>query len=340
MGIYTAHTRSNLGSRGGALIPDYWGDFFRDALKPFYYLRQFGTLKTIPAFSGDRIRIPQLYTPYKLSNGVMVINGHLTAISAMSENTTISPKNVISANELTCTPVWYDGSSAYNRRAMLVTPLDEVQKIMDSLGGEAAARMEKAYYSAVSGTNIKVNGFTEGTKAGTAQAMKAKNFAQALAIMLTNGVPRWDDGNYVAYCHPLIYADIVNDVSANGFVALTQYGDPTRAYNGEVGMLHGFRIVGSNTVPRYAGGSTSATSYISGGVTGTHIMCFSPGSFYIAEMEGEVGLEFTHAPPTAQLADPNAKIGIVGIRYATGVVKAPATEKRILTIACATTIKP
>ncbi len=347
MAGYSKSTRNTTGglrpadTQTSALVADYWSKLLRESLYPYMVTRQFGREFILPEHTGDRVRLPN-WGPVLAFNSTTHnwgLDGDLTSICATELGETATPGLVstVEFGELTALIRSFEGARGYSQKSILISHVDILENLTEMMGKELAFRLDRYYFGGISGKNIKPaqGGKTGavGKVAGPTNYLRAKDFIRFAAIMENAGVPTWDDGTYVMVINPLSKYDIFTDTSASGFLALTQYGDPTRAYRGEIGTLYGIRLVTSALQKRYfAAAGTSATYYLSVGTTGSHGTIYSPASFFTLVFQNN-GLQYFHKRPgSSGISDPTNKLGSVGVKTWTGVMDSPAAEYRRITV--------
>lgn len=336
-----ATTTSFLGGTGGHVIPPYYADFVRENLYPSLYMRQLGTLVTIPRGTGDKVKIPRWQTPVKTSGFVAQVSASISAISARPEGTTVTPA-ALCAQDITGTVIQYDGARGYSDKLILVTRANFLEGALESLVRELALRIDNVTINSISAsaTVRRAGGAAAGAIPGTA-TLVGKNVARIAPYMDANNVPRWEDETFVAVTHPLDQFDIFADPSATGFVSVARYGERAKIYKGEVGQMYGVRWLLSNAVTRkFGGATTSASTQLSPGVTGGNTWVFAPDAFYSLELE-DGGVEVIHHPPGSggSVGDATNKIGSVGIKVFYGTAAAPSADQRLMRFIHATSLR-
>jgi N4-gp56 family major capsid protein len=329
---------------GSPIFPDYWADFVRENVWPRMYFRQLGYEVVIPAHTGDRVRIPK-FTPSIAYSGGIFTAGTATAVSYnASDILAVDAKNTMSAGELTAQIVSFEGAHGYSAKSVLTSHTDIVAEALEQLGHEAAWRADTYFRTKLSGSTVSNLKSAAGETAGATTNLgrfRAKELIRGATLLESAGAPTWSDGHFVAIAHSLVKYDLFLDTSASGFTSVTQYGDPSRAYRGEVGALWGCRLLTTSTMPRLFGkNSTTATTYLSQTVSGGHAFFYSPRAFYTVSIQ-QGGMKVKHVRPgDSGISDPTAKLGTVGIQFYTGIAVTPKAEYRHLIIAHSTSLAP
>lgn len=100
------------------------------------------------------------------------------------------------------------------------------------------------------------------------------------------------DGSYVAIIHP----DVAMDVrELTGWIDVVKYGDPTRIYKGEIGMIEGVRFIENTEARIFASAGASsvnvyATMFIGAGAYGTTEVT-GGGLQHFVKQKGSAGTE-------------------------------------------------
>ena len=319
---------------GGHIQPPYYADFFRENLYPNLYVRQLGTKITIPANSGEKIRIPK-WTPaitVGTSGSKPKYAASKTGISAISQvsNEGESPTPVaLSAGSLTGQVIQFYGARGYTDRMAVMSKADFMEEGLESLARELAYDLDKYAIANISANSV-LKTVGNASSIGATAYLRSKHLILVPAVMDAAMVPRWEDETFVMLTHPLAQYDLFNDISANSFVQIAKYGERDRIYKGEIGQIYGVRLLLSNIIGIKTGGSTSGTTGLSGTVSGVNALVFSPDSFYSLEVENG-GVEVIHQPlGSSGAADPAAQRGTIATKVFYGVVAAPQAEHRML----------
>ena len=97
----------------------------------------------------------------------------------------------------------------------------------------------------------------------------AAEVRQKQAELRTASAIPLDGGNFAAVIHPDVAYDLMTETGDGAWVAPAQYVNPDNFYNGEIGMLSGFRFTSSPRAKLTADGGASAvdtyTTYFIGG---------------------------------------------------------------------------
>lgn len=99
-----------------------------------------------------------------------------------------------------------------------------------------------------------------GTRAANRAALGSTHtmFTYDIACMSTkltaNNAPKWSANAYVGIAHPFVSHSIKTESGAGGWLQIKQYttAGQENIYRGEIGMIHGVRMVESSNVKSYA----------------------------------------------------------------------------------------
>lgn len=333
---YTFAGTGTVGGQAGHVIPPYYSDFLRSNLYPSLFFRQLGTQVTIPRGSGMKVKIPRWQTPVKHSSGVANISGAaLTAVNEqVTEGSTITAVG-LSAQDITGQILQWAGAKGYNDKLILVTKANFIEGALEALARELSFKIDRYTRQSLTGSASLFTFSTTKNKTATTDVLVGKRIARIAPIMDGAGVPRFEDNTYVGLTTPLAQLDIFSDISSTGFVGVSQYGDPTRIYRGEVGQMYSVRWLFSAAIPRlYGTAALSASNGLSPAATGADAFVFSPDSFYSIELEGG-GVEVIHHPPGSSGArwDPANQLGSIAVKCFYGVAPQPSGDGRVIRMA-------
>ena len=357
MSVFTPSSWAGLGS-GGHVTPPYYSDFLRDNLYPNLYLRQLGTMVTIPRGYGDKVKIPRWDTPINTPTGVAGITPSLSAVTEWGPTEGgFTSAFGLCAQDITGSVKQFTGARGYTDKLILVTKANYIEGALESLSRELVYKFDRHTRGGISASAWLKGISSLGTTSGGTQVVSApkchswdrvrgKNLAAIRPLMDSYNVPPWEDEHFVAVGHPTVQFDIFKDISANGFVPVARYNDAQKIYRGEVGAMYGIRFLLSNAIPLYTAGGVfsaapaSANNGISGTVNGSNLWVFGPDAFYSIELE-DGGIEVIHHPPgSSGIKDAANQRGTVAVKAFYGVVASPAGDKRLMRFAHAISMAP
>lgn len=138
-------------------------------------------------------------------------------------------------------------------------------------------------YTYVAQTASTFTWATDGTVAQTAAIAFSRFHATKVVLKATQvNMPPADGQNYFFFCSPEIEADLLNDVSGNGYVDVAKYasGGAEGVLNGEVGRVGRLRLIVDNDSNSVAQGIGSGSAFGSGFILGAEairsIMVYPP----------------------------------------------------------------
>lgn len=109
------------------------------------------------------------------------------------------------------------------------------------------------------------------TRAGLAQndLLLGSDLQKLRATMVLNKVPLPSDGYYRLYVHPSVAYDLRSDTtSATSWLDINKYARPEEIMKGEIGRIHGFRVMEVVNAPTFASTATVFASLALGAIKG------------------------------------------------------------------------
>lgn len=202
---------------------------------------QFGQDGTIEAGT-DRLRfikIPDLGAATPAVPGVSDVDAGLLSETA---NPQIEPLPTLTYVEVTTLEI--GRGVGISRRARNVSPIDLVSFARDTLGFDAARRIDTRIREELMNGGVAVYGGVAASRAAIATTDVLK-FGDARKWLIKLMAADLDDAvDLVAVTHPFVVGDIMGDATANtGWVQANQYAGSTRLFTGEVGSAYGIRFV-------------------------------------------------------------------------------------------------
>lgn len=144
--------------------------------------------------------------------------------------------------------------------------IDLLTEAAFELGNDVARKLDKVYQDVVdAGTNVIYSSVSDAsagrTNVDAGDIMDIDYIAQASAELMANDAPKFDGAYYIAVMHPKVAHDLRKDAGAAAFVDVNKYTDNVdKIFRGELGALHGVRIVESSNVQFYEDASDGAGS--------------------------------------------------------------------------------
>jgi N4-gp56 family major capsid protein len=225
-----------------SLIPQIWAAQIERNLRKRAVFEQSAVVNT------------DLLAPDAGNTVYMPILPDLAAAVALTEGTDMPINALNTASSVPLTPVEFGTTIEITRKALDRMKYDGIAATMDRLAYAMSLSIEGAfaalYNASVPGgggpmTQVYPNGHT------SANVVAGDIFSDALllsgiaALQQSNNVP-FPDGYFRAYISPQQYADLLNDANTRQDL---RWAAPERLLNGEVGALHGCRIIVTNYIP-------------------------------------------------------------------------------------------
>lgn len=236
-----------------ATIPHIWSSQLERNLRKRAVLEQSLVVNadlTVPK-AGDIIYIPIL--------------PDLGVADLLTEGTDMTIYSLNTASSVPLTPVEYGKVIEITRKALDRINYDGMAAIVDRLGYTMSQTIEgniaALWNLPVPGTSNKINKFYSNTKAtGTITPQDTFNdqmILQGVAnLELANNIP-YEDGYYRLYISPTQYLSLIQDTNTRQDL---RWAAPDRLLSGEVGALHGCRIIVTNYVQTSSEGAGNAVT--------------------------------------------------------------------------------
>lgn len=242
------------------LIPQIWAATLEKNLRKRAVLEQLVIINgdLLAPEAGDTVYIPIL--------------PDVGASAALTEGTDMVITSITNATSVALKPTEYGTTFEITRKALDRMKYDGASALVDRLAYAMSQTIEgniaALWNTVVPGTATKLstvvpNGHTPAT------IVTADNFSDDLilrgrvALEQQNNVP-FDDGYFVAVITPAQYRYLLNDTNTRQDL---RFAAPQRLLNGEVGILHGCRIIVSNYVPSSGSGQSYAPANQGSGAT-------------------------------------------------------------------------
>ena len=200
---------------------------------------------------------------------------------------------------------------------MNITDLAKVKAPRDvvAIASERISRTAKEVMDTITRDNIFLGGTAfyqagDTTRAGLASTdyLTAADLILLRSKMKAADVPLPSDGYYRLILSLNQSYDLIRETTASqGFLAISQYTNKIEnVFRGEIGTLHGFRIVESDTAPTFA-----STTTVYAGIALGDIRGWGAGELQT--------LRTYHIPPGGDHSDPLAQLEKVGWKMNFGV---------------------
>lgn len=175
------------------------------------------------------------------------------------------------------------------------------KEVIDRITRDAVFTGGTPYYCIGSATN------SVRTDIGSTEIMIGADLIKLRAIMKKNKIPTMSDGSYVFLTSPNVAYDLMKDTTtASSWLDINKYSRPGEIFDGELGKVHGFRIVEVNNAPTFSSTTTVYASLALGAVKG----------WGAGELQS---LQTYHIPAGGDHTDPLAQVEYVGWKVNFGV---------------------
>ncbi len=175
------------------------------------------------------------------------------------------------------------------------------QEVIDRITRDAIFLGGTPYYALGASTN------SVRSDIASTEYLVGADLIKIRATMKKNKIPTKSDGSYVMFTSPNVVYDLQRDsATGTGFLDVSKYATPEKIIAGEVGKLHGFRIVEVNNAPTF-----SSTTTVYAGLAVGDIKGWGAGELQ--------SLRSYHVAPGGDHSDPLAQIEYVGWKVNFGV---------------------
>ena len=287
-----------------ALVAEYYDRLLLDNLYPSLKFYQFADKKRLPSGMGKVAH----WTKYS----------KLIAAGAITEQTVLGISD-LSATRISAM-VGGHGIAVKHTDFIIMTGIsDIVTDSVNEVSKSLALKVDTVTRSAISNQGTVQGGFSAavGSVINTTP-LTENDILNAVTALDSNDAKRFPDGNFVCIAHPKSFMSIKGRTAANSWVEVNKYANSEtvgKIYRGEVGMLHGVRFVMSSQVPKlFEEGATSATTGLSGGVSGYNAYVFGAGAYGVVELDGGSAKTYIKQLGSAGTADPINQFATVGAK--------------------------
>jgi N4-gp56 family major capsid protein len=236
-------------------------------------------------------------------------------LSSTTPQTPLTEGTPPTARAITMTTV--NVSTAQYGDLVDITDIAKVKAPNDvvATAAERVGRTAREVMDTISRDNIFLGGtpFYQGTNTtrsgiGSSEVTTAADLIKLRSTMKKNNVPLGPGGMYKLYCSINQAHDLRAATTANqAWVPISQYtGKIAEVDRGEIGALHGFRIIEADTAPTFASTTTVYAAIACGGING----------WGAGELQT---FQTYHVAPGGDHSDPLAQIEEVGWKVNFGV---------------------
>lgn len=172
------------------------------------------------------------------------------ASATLTEGTTPSGTS-FSYSVITATPVQYGLFVELSDRLLNAAPTNIIANAASELSANLGRIMDQVIQTEVmAGTTVVYSGSVANRAAlGASNTLSANDLRRAQVKLRSRNAPDFG-GLYVAVMHPLVAGDIRGE-SNGAYIEFSKYATPDRLMVGEIGALHGVRVVESANVQAF-----------------------------------------------------------------------------------------
>ena len=224
------------------------------------YLQTYLYKKVLPNFepnlrfyeAGDK---PMMQDGYGTVSWAKPSQLTLSAATATLTEGAIPASTAFTYSTITLTPVQYGIFVEISDRLLKASPT----KILDNVAVEVGANMARIVDNVIqgvisAGTAVLYQGsaFGAGTRAALAAGnlLVANDVRKAVARLRTLNVPDFD-GYVLSYMHEAVAADLRGETNGQ-WIEFSKYVTPDKLFKGEIGALHGARVVTTANIQTFA----------------------------------------------------------------------------------------
>lgn len=174
-------------------------------------------------------------------------------VEDLTEGTDTNTYPLDAATSVAFTPTERGVGIEITRKTLDRIGYDGIAEIVDRLGYDMLVKIESAiaalYNASVPGTSNKLasyypNGKTSATVAATDTLSSAALLNARLILQQSNNMP-FPDGYFRMFISPKQASDLFQDTNVRNDI---HYGAPQAVFSGEIGALHGIRLIVTNFV--------------------------------------------------------------------------------------------
>lgn len=225
-------------------IPKYWSGILET------------NLRHRAVFMQSLLQNTDLLVPNSGDTAYIPILPDLGEADALTEGTPMTVYALTASDSVQLVPSEYGMVISISRKALDRIKFDGMAAIVDRLAYSMMLRVEKTAAALwnvavpkVGGGGLKFtaiypNGHTNATIVATDVFSDVLLFTGLATLEGANNVP-FDDGYYRLYCTPAQYLSLIQDTNTRQDI---RWAAPQRLLTGEVGALHGIRIILSNLI--------------------------------------------------------------------------------------------
>lgn len=268
----------------------------------------------------DNLKHKLQYVPLGIPKPLPRNNGKLIQwlrYDILSSDTTAISEGVVPTEEALTTRTTTATISQYGNFVKIadlldLTAIDPVaENALEELSAQAALTLDTLCRDELTGNlpNQFANNKASLADTGSSDVMTSKEILKATITLRADRVMPHESGNYVAVLSPESIGDLMNDENVGSWVDLVKYtqGNVNKAFNGEVGMLFGCRILESQNNSSTTSGTLGSAEVFSSPVLGR-------GCFGTVRLDNRNVSTYVKSAGSAGTADPLNQISTVGYK--------------------------
>ena len=188
-----------------------------------------------------------------------------SSVSTLSDG--VSPSDTdFDATVVSVTPTQY--GVVVNMADMMVerSKIDFLAGAAGAVGKSMARKLDEVVQTTImAGTNVFYGGVAANRAALTStEVLTAGLLNRAQALLKSNDATAMPDGSYVCVIHPYQLYDLRAATAAGSWIDVNKYNDQTKVFDGEIGKLHGVRVVVSSHVQSFTSTTTVYPALVMG----------------------------------------------------------------------------
>ena len=201
---------------------------------------------------------------HDLAETPMINDGFGTVAWAKASRLTLSPSDAtltegstpgntsFSYSVISATPTQYGLFVEVSDRLLRAAPTSIIENAAVEIAQNMGRIIDQVIQTEVmAGTNVLYSGSAANRAALTgSNTISASDLRKAQIKLRAADAPDYD-GYYVAIMHPLVAGDLRSETNG-AYIEFAKYATPDRLFRGEVGCIHGVRVIESSNVQPFA----------------------------------------------------------------------------------------
>ena len=201
---------------------------------------------------------------YDLGNKPMIDDGYGTVAWAQAGQLTVTPTTAaltegttpsstsFSYSVITATPTQYGLFVEVSDRLLQAAPTRIIENAAVEIAHNMGRIIDQVIQTEVmAGTNvIYADSVANRATLASTNTISSDDLRKAQIKLRSANAPDFD-GYYVAIMHPLVAGDLRGETNG-AYVEFAKYATPDRLFRGEVGCIHGVRVIESSNVQPFA----------------------------------------------------------------------------------------